>query len=282
MAEPANIVACPHCGRRNRHRPAAAGVARCGNCHRPLPWITEAGDDTFAEVVEQATIPVLVDFWATWCAPCRMVSPALERVATDLAGALKLVKVDVDAAPKLAERFTIQAVPTLMVIKGGRVIARQSGATPARHCGRGSTGRYRTRHERRRGPDRHGRGRPSRPGRRRRGEPRHRRRLPRRRRLLGLISHLVRPARRPAVVGVDDRCGPMSGKRVGASRSRPGPAARKGEVLRWQPVTVDLATALAEHAHCRGAVLPTDALLRPMYGQVLGACCQGAYDSGSA
>jgi thioredoxin 2 len=131
MAEPASIVACPHCGRRNRLRPAAPGVARCGNCHRPLPWITEAGDDTFAEVVEQATIPVLVDFWATWCAPCRMVSPALERVATDLAGALKLVKVDVDAAPKLAERFTIQAVPTLMVVKGGRVIARQSGAAPA-------------------------------------------------------------------------------------------------------------------------------------------------------
>jgi thioredoxin 2 len=125
------IVECPHCGRRNRVPPAAAGVPRCGNCHRPLPWIADAGDDTFAEIVEQATIAVVVDLWATWCAPCRMVSPALERVARELAGSIKLVKVDVDAAPKIAERFSVQAVPTLLVMQGGRVIARQAGAAPA-------------------------------------------------------------------------------------------------------------------------------------------------------
>jgi thioredoxin 2 len=130
MAEP-RIAECPHCGKKNRVPAAASGIPRCGNCHQPLPWITDATDDTFAEVVEQSTIPVVVDLWATWCAPCRMVSPALERVATELAGRIKLVKVDIDAAPKLSERFAVQAVPTLMVVKGGHVVARQAGAAPA-------------------------------------------------------------------------------------------------------------------------------------------------------
>ena len=125
------IVECPQCGRRNRVRAAASGIPRCGNCHHPLPWIADAGDDTFAEVVEQAPIPVIVDLWATWCAPCRMVSPALERVARDLAGRIKLVKVDVDAAPRVAQRFSVQAVPTLLLMKDGQVIAHRAGAVPA-------------------------------------------------------------------------------------------------------------------------------------------------------
>ena len=125
------IVECPQCGRRNRVRAAASGIPRCGNCHHPLPWIADAGDDTFAEVVEQAPIPAIVDLWATWCAPCRMVSPALERVARDLAGRIKLVKVDVDAAPRVAQRFSVQAVPTLLLMKDGQVIAHRAGAVPA-------------------------------------------------------------------------------------------------------------------------------------------------------
>ena len=125
------IVECPQCGRRNRVRAAASGIPRCGNCHHPLPWIADAGDDTFAEVVEQAPIPVIVDLWATYCAPCRMVSPALERVARDLAGRIKLVKVDVDAAPRVAQRFSVQAVPTLLLMKDGQVIAHRAGAVPA-------------------------------------------------------------------------------------------------------------------------------------------------------
>jgi thioredoxin 2 len=125
------IVQCPNCGRRNRVPAAATGIPRCGNCHRPLPWVAEAGDDTFAEVAEQSTVPVVVDLWAPWCGPCRMVSPALDRVATELAGRVKLVKVNVDEAPKISERFAVQAVPTLLVMKGGQVIARQAGAAPA-------------------------------------------------------------------------------------------------------------------------------------------------------
>jgi thioredoxin 2 len=127
------VVGCPHCGKRNRVPAVGPGVPRCGNCHRPLPWIAESGDDDFAGVVEQSPIPVLVDLWASWCGPCRMVSPALEQIATERAGAIKLVKIDVDAAPELARRFEVRAVPTLLLLRGGHppeVLARQAGAAP--------------------------------------------------------------------------------------------------------------------------------------------------------
>jgi thioredoxin 2 len=125
------IVTCARCGRKNRVPAVAAGAPRCGNCHNPIAWIATAGDDTFGEVVDEATIPVLVDMWATWCGPCRMVSPALEQVAQDLAGRLKLVKIDVDAAPKTSARFAVQAVPTLLVMRHGNVIAQRAGAASA-------------------------------------------------------------------------------------------------------------------------------------------------------
>jgi thioredoxin 2 len=114
----------------NRVPAAARGKPRCGNCNAFLPWIADAGDEDFAEIAEQATIPVLVDLWAAWCGPCRMVSPALEQLAKEKAGQLKLVKVDIERAPKLAQRFSVQAVPTLMVLYQGEVIARQPGAAP--------------------------------------------------------------------------------------------------------------------------------------------------------
>ncbi|EXG82162.1 thioredoxin [Cryptosporangium arvum] len=125
------MIECPNCGRKNRVPAAAEGSPRCGNCHQPLPWIAEAGDDDFTDVAERGKLPVLVDMWATWCGPCRQVSPALEQVARDLAGRVKLVKVDVDKAPKVSERFTIQAVPTLILLRDGTVIARRAGAAPA-------------------------------------------------------------------------------------------------------------------------------------------------------
>jgi thioredoxin 2 len=128
---PTAIVECDHCGKKNRVPAAGPSAPRCGNCHNALPWIAEAGDDTFAEVVEQSPLPVLLDMWAPWCGPCRMVTPALERVARDLAGRLKLVKINVDTAPRLSQRFEVQAIPTLMVLRGGEVVARQAGAAPA-------------------------------------------------------------------------------------------------------------------------------------------------------
>ncbi|MBG0560999.1 thioredoxin [Actinoplanes aureus] len=125
------IIACPACGRRNRVPATAAGTPSCGACHAALPWIVDADDRTFGTIADESSTPVLVDLWAPWCGPCRMVGPALERVAGDLAGTVKLVKVNVDTAPALSRRFQVQAVPTLLLIRDGQVIARQSGAAPA-------------------------------------------------------------------------------------------------------------------------------------------------------
>ncbi len=125
------VIRCPHCERRNRVPAAAAGTPRCGNCHRPLPWIVDADDNTFAELAERATIPVVVDLWAPWCGPCRMVSPVLGDLATELAGRIKLVKVNVDESPQLQRRFGVQSIPTLLVLRNGKEIARQVGAAPA-------------------------------------------------------------------------------------------------------------------------------------------------------
>jgi thioredoxin 2 len=96
------VVRCGHCGQANRVPAAAAGTPRCGKCHQALPWIADADDTTFGEVAE---IPVIVDLWAPWCGPCRMVSPALEQLARDLAGKVKLVKVNVDTSPQISQRF---------------------------------------------------------------------------------------------------------------------------------------------------------------------------------
>jgi thioredoxin 2 len=125
-----HIVTCPNCGKRNRVPAVGESAPKCGNCHRPLPWIADAGDDDFADVVERSPVPALVDFWAVWCGPCRMVSPVLERLAAERAGTLKLVKVDVDGAPRLSQRFAIRAVPTLLVVRNGDVLAQQAGAAP--------------------------------------------------------------------------------------------------------------------------------------------------------
>lgn len=124
-------VACPACGTRNRVPAATKGHPRCASCRADLPWIVDGSAADWDDVVEQATVPVLVDLWAAWCGPCRMVSPVLEQLATEYAGRLKLVKVDVDRSPELMQRFGVQGVPTLLVLDRGRILARQTGAAGA-------------------------------------------------------------------------------------------------------------------------------------------------------
>jgi thioredoxin 2 len=126
-----SLIKCPRCGRTNRIPAAAAGHPRCGNCRQDLPWIVAAGDADFGPVAEQSAVPALIDFWAAWCGPCRMDSPVLDKLARERAGKVKLVKVDVDTSPGLSRRFDIQAIPTLLVIRDGHVVARQAGAPPA-------------------------------------------------------------------------------------------------------------------------------------------------------
>jgi thioredoxin 2 len=122
------VVACPNCGKKNRVPAAASGRPRCAECHQDLPWIAEAGDDNFSTVVENASLPVVVDLWAPWCGPCRMISPALETVAGRLRGRMKLVKVNVDESPATAHRFGVRGIPTLLMFRHGQLIDRSVGA----------------------------------------------------------------------------------------------------------------------------------------------------------
>lgn len=124
------VVACTQCGKRNRVPATASGKPRCAQCQAWLPWIVDAGDSDYQSVVEQASVPVLVDLWAPWCGPCRMVSPALEQLAAEFAGRLKLVKINVDNSPQTSQRLAVQAVPTLLVTKDGKILARRAGAAP--------------------------------------------------------------------------------------------------------------------------------------------------------
>jgi thioredoxin 2 len=126
----ADIVTCPNCGKRNRVPAAASGVARCANCHTALPWLVAAGDGDFDQVVTGSTLPVLVDLWAPWCGPCRVVEPGVRQAAEKLAGRLKAVKVNVDEAPRMAERLGVRGIPTLLILRQGREVARQVGAVP--------------------------------------------------------------------------------------------------------------------------------------------------------
>jgi thioredoxin 2 len=92
-----------------------------------LPWIVDADDDSFDEEVE-ASVPVVVDFWAPWCGPCKWVAPTVDQLAEERAGKLKVVRVDVDAAPATANRYGIQSIPTLMTVRDGKEVDRLTGA----------------------------------------------------------------------------------------------------------------------------------------------------------
>jgi thioredoxin 2 len=127
---PSVITVCPACSKRNRVPSVAQGVPQCGACKHALPWVVEAGGADFG-VLTAGSTPVLVDLWAPWCGPCRTVGPLIEALAVELAGALKVVKVNVDLAPGVSQHFTVQGIPTLLLLRDGREVARQVGALPA-------------------------------------------------------------------------------------------------------------------------------------------------------
>ena len=123
------IVKCTSCGTRNRVRPTAEGTPRCSVCHTPLSWIVDADRESFdAEIT--ASVPVLIDFWAPWCGPCRMVSPVVESLAQEFAGRVKAVKLNTDEAPEIAGRYAVQGIPLRVLVRDGREIDRLVGAVP--------------------------------------------------------------------------------------------------------------------------------------------------------
>jgi thioredoxin 2 len=123
------IIQCPHCGTKNRVRSTPTGIPRCSVCHNALPWIVDADPTTFGEEII-SSVPVLVDFWAPWCGPCRMVSPLVERMGRENAGRVKVVKLDVDHAPEISARYGIQGIPLLVLIVDGAEADRLVGAVP--------------------------------------------------------------------------------------------------------------------------------------------------------
>jgi thioredoxin 2 len=129
------IITCPSCGARNRIPPARLGQqAHCGSCktaisvREPHPLSTP---DEFSELVSKSTLPVLVDFWAPWCGPCRVVAPEMEKLARERAGALVIAKVNTDDLPQVANQFGIRGIPTFILFKGGQEVGRASGAMSA-------------------------------------------------------------------------------------------------------------------------------------------------------
>ncbi|HEX6124766.1 MAG TPA: thioredoxin [Pyrinomonadaceae bacterium] len=127
----AQIIGCPKCGAQNRVVPGASGEPVCGRCKTKLSNQSHPilfTDRNFADEVERSPLPVLVDFWAAWCGPCRMVAPAIEKLATELSGRVRVGKLDVDKNQTTAARFRVQSIPTLLIFKNGREVERIVGA----------------------------------------------------------------------------------------------------------------------------------------------------------
>jgi len=130
------LIRCSECGAANRvpREKIEQGLQpKCGRCKSPLhaqngPMTVT--DETFAAEVERSPLPVLVDAWAAWCGPCRMIAPVIDELATELSGRVKVAKLNVDENPATATRFSLRSIPTLLVMKGGREVDRLIGVQP--------------------------------------------------------------------------------------------------------------------------------------------------------
>jgi thioredoxin 2 len=122
------VLNCLQCGAKNRLKTETTDqVPICGKCRSSLPWIISGTDISFRRELE-TPVPVLVDFWAEWCAPCRMTAPILQDLAGEKAGLIKIVKINVDQNPATAEQFNIQSIPTLILFKNGQRVETLVGA----------------------------------------------------------------------------------------------------------------------------------------------------------
>ncbi len=128
-------VVCPHCQAVNRLPAGRLGQdPKCGKCKKPLftGHPVELNDNNFDRQVSRSDLPVVVDFWAPWCGPCKMMAPYFEQAASQLEPRVRLAKLNTEVAPRTAARFGIRSIPTLAIFKNGQEIARQAGAMDAR------------------------------------------------------------------------------------------------------------------------------------------------------
>ena len=129
------ILTCPSCGRKNRS-PAArlADEGRCGACKTPISPVSrpiEADVETFREITRDAKVPVLVDFWADWCGPCKMAAPEVEKTARAMAGRAVVLKVDTERWPQIAAEYNVRGIPNFAVFRGGSLTHQQAGVVPS-------------------------------------------------------------------------------------------------------------------------------------------------------
>lgn len=123
----AKVTACPQCGTKNKVPAAATGRPQCGSCKAALPWLVEAGDANLDAVLDTRQLVVL-DLWAPWCAPCRMIAPSLETISVEYAGRVKVVKVNVDENPATSARFQVQGIPLVLLVSQGKTVETMVGA----------------------------------------------------------------------------------------------------------------------------------------------------------